>query len=117
MAATTAPVQPVGSGDGHTKSTDHPATRAEVHATPVDDPVAASNQFITEANSERKEPTSRSLWTAWMYMFDWYPSHYPVEERRFLRKLDAFLLTFTSLACKCRWIHAWNNWTIADLLL
>jgi hypothetical protein len=46
------------------------------------------------------KPTHRSLWIAWLYMFNWYPSHLSVEEKQFLRKLDAFLLTFTSLACQ-----------------
>ncbi|KAF4627685.1 hypothetical protein G7Y89_g10465 [Cudoniella acicularis] len=40
----------------------------------------------------------RSYKTAWMYLFDWYPSHYSPLEIRMLRKLDAVLLTFGSLA-------------------
>jgi hypothetical protein len=36
------------------------------------------------------EVPKRSVWTAWLYMFDWYPK----DERRFLQKLDAFILTF-----------------------
>lgn len=49
---------------------------------------------------ENTKPPKRSPWVAWMYMFEWYPSHYPKEERQLLRKLDFFLLTFTSLACE-----------------
>ncbi|KAJ0335777.1 hypothetical protein COL922a_008791 [Colletotrichum nupharicola] len=29
---------------------------------------------------------TRSLWVAWLYIFDWYPSHYSKEEKRLLRK-------------------------------
>jgi hypothetical protein len=42
----------------------------------------------------------RSYWTAWLYLFDWYPSHYSPLERKMLRKLDSVLLTFGCLACK-----------------
>lgn len=42
----------------------------------------------------------RSPWKAWMYLWEWYPSHYPAAERKLLRKLDACLLTFCSFMCK-----------------
>ena len=41
-----------------------------------------------------------NIWTAWLYIFDWYPSHYPAEERKMLRKLDASLLSFVCIMCK-----------------
>lgn len=44
-------------------------------------------------------PPNRSIWKAWMYMFDWYPSHYSKEERRTLLKLDCFLMPFCCLMC------------------
>jgi hypothetical protein len=34
-------------------------------------------------------------------VFDWYPSHYPKEERRLLRKLDLAILVFGCLSCEC----------------
>lgn len=46
------------------------------------------------------EAPIRSYKTAWIYIFDWYPSHYSALEKKMLRKLDIFLLSFTSLACK-----------------
>jgi len=55
-----------------------------------------------------KEPPKRSLWVAWMYIFDWYPAHYPEDERKFLRKLDAYLLTFTSIAFFLKWLDQSN---------
>ena len=33
-------------------------------------------------------------------VFDWYPSHYPKEERKLLRKLDLAILVFGCLSCK-----------------
>lgn len=62
------------------------------------------------ANAPENEngPQKRSLWVAWMYMFDWYPKHYPEEERKFLRKLDCFLLSFTSLAFFLKWLDSSN---------
>jgi hypothetical protein len=42
----------------------------------------------------------RSPWKAWMYLWEWYPKHYPPEERKLLRKMDACLLTFCSFMCE-----------------
>jgi hypothetical protein len=42
----------------------------------------------------------RSPGRAWMYVFEWYPKHYSGEERKMLRKLDFFLLSFCSIMCK-----------------
>lgn len=33
-------------------------------------------------------------------VFDWYPSHYPQNERRLLRKLDLAILVFGCLSCE-----------------
>jgi hypothetical protein len=65
-----------------------------------EEPAVAATAVIADAGTQEQQPPKKSLWLAWMYMFDWYPSHYPEEERQFLRKLDCFLLTFTCLACK-----------------
>lgn len=45
------------------------------------------------------EAPKRSPWKAWMYLWEWYPQHYPPEERKLLRKMDACLLTFCSFMC------------------
>lgn len=34
----------------------------------------------------------RSLKTAWLYIFDWYPSYYSEEERSLLKKQDRIIL-------------------------
>jgi hypothetical protein len=56
---------------------------------------------LVPGSSANQAPV-RSYKTAWMYLFDWYPSHYSTEEKKMLRKLDAFLLTFCSIACVSR---------------
>lgn len=58
---------------------------------------AANLPFVS---SSTQKPT-RSLKYAWLYIFDWYPSHYSKQEKRLLRKLDAILL---SLCCLCFYI-------------
>lgn len=42
--------------------------------------------------SSATKPPEKSLWLAWLYIFDWYPSHYSKEEKRLLKKLDRILL-------------------------
>ena len=39
--------------------------------------------------SSATKPPERSLWLAWLYIFDWYPSHYSAEEKKLLRKQDS----------------------------
>jgi len=48
--------------------------------------------------SSANEAPIRSYKTAWLYLFDWYPSHYSAIERKMLRKLDFVLLSFGCLA-------------------
>ncbi|KAI6500956.1 hypothetical protein MCOR08_001802 [Pyricularia oryzae] len=62
----------------------------------------------SSASPAAPEPAKKSLWWAWVYMFDWYPKHYPEEERKFLRKLDCFLLTFTCVAFFLKWLDQSN---------
>ena len=47
------------------------------------------------------EKPTKSFWVAWIYIFDWYPSHYSKEEKKLVRKLDCILL---SLCCLCFYI-------------
>lgn len=72
----------------------------------VDAVEAADSQSVTKRyedvvlpSSTTNKPPPRSLWVAWLYLFDWYPSHYSKEERRLLRKLDYVLLPLCCLAC------------------
>lgn len=51
-------------------------------------------------SSSVNKPKPRSLWLAWLYLFDWYPSHYSKEEKRLLRKMDCVILPICSFACE-----------------
>ena len=42
--------------------------------------------------SSATKPPKKNLWVAWLYIFDWYPSHYSKEEKRLVRKLDRIIL-------------------------
>ncbi|KAF2018812.1 MFS general substrate transporter [Aaosphaeria arxii CBS 175.79] len=54
------------------------------------------------------EAPKRSPWKAWMYLWEWYPKHYPEEERKLLRKMDACLLTFCSFMFFLKWLDSSN---------
>ncbi|KAH8656001.1 vitamin H transporter [Tricladium varicosporioides] len=58
--------------------------------------------------SSANEAPIRSYKTAWLYIFDWYPSHYSPLEKKMLRKLDMFLLTFCSFAFFLKWLDSAN---------
>jgi hypothetical protein len=57
-----------------------------------------TGEFSTSVIAPTDAP-KRSPWKAWMYLWEWYPKHYPEEERKLLRKMDACLLTFCSFMC------------------
>jgi hypothetical protein len=61
--------------------------------------VPRQDEFSTQVIAPAAAP-KRSPWKAWLYLLEWYPSDYPAEERKLLRKMDACLLTFCSLMCK-----------------
>lgn len=72
---------------------------------------APPNETKTEEAKASLEPSSsanktkhRSLWIAWLYLFEWYPSHYSKEEKRLLRKLDSVILPVCCFACKSIYI-------------
>ena len=52
------------------------------------EPVVKNGVVVSSAT----KPPSKSLWLAWLYIFDWYPSHYSKEERKLLMKLDRVIL-------------------------
>lgn len=49
--------------------------------------------------SSSLKPEVRSMGWAWLYIFDWYPSHYSAEERKLLRKQDCIILPLCCLMC------------------
>lgn len=48
--------------------------------------------------SSATKPPQRSLWVAWLYIFDWYPKHYSKEERALVKKLDRIILPLMLVA-------------------
>ncbi|KAL0938069.1 Pantothenate transporter liz1-like protein 7 [Colletotrichum truncatum] len=54
--------------------------------------------------SSATQKPNRSFWVAWMYIFDWYPSHYSKEEKKLVRKLDSVLLTLCCLCFYIKWL-------------
>ncbi|KAF6819067.1 vitamin H transporter, partial [Colletotrichum musicola] len=95
-----------------TTTPQHGATAAATTEQPVVKdaavPAVAASTVMEETGATDNEAPKRSLWVAWLYMFDWYPSHMSKEEKRFMRKLDAFLLTFCSLAFFLKWLDSSN---------
>ncbi len=60
---------------------------------------ASDSEKDPAAPSSANKPKPRSLWVAWLYLFDWYPSHYSKQEKKLLFKLDCVLLPLCCLAC------------------
>lgn len=52
------------------------------------EPVVKNGVVVSSAT----KPPTKSFWLAWLYIFDWYPSHYSKEEKRLVRKLDRIIL-------------------------
>ncbi|KAH8678939.1 major facilitator superfamily domain-containing protein [Tricladium varicosporioides] len=65
----------------------------------------AAEEVQTSAMTEKPK---HSLWKAWMYMFDWYPSHYSKEERKLLFKIDCTLMPFCCLMFFLKWLDQSN---------
>ncbi|KAF7547511.1 hypothetical protein G7Z17_g7674 [Cylindrodendrum hubeiense] len=74
---------------------------AETTTKPLDDD-------IPEPSSTTNKPKTRSVWVAWLYLFDWYPSHYSAEEKRLLRKQDCILLPLCCVAFFLKWLDSSN---------
>ncbi|KAF1363967.1 MFS general substrate transporter [Lizonia empirigonia] len=73
------------------------------HADDADkNPVVVVNGKEVVVSSATEKP-SRSLWVAWLYIFD-YPSHYSPEEKKLVRKLDCILLTLCCLCFYIKWL-------------
>jgi hypothetical protein len=50
--------------------------------------IVKNGVVVTTATAAPK----RNLWLAWIYIFDWYPSHYSKEEISLLKKQDRIIL-------------------------
>jgi hypothetical protein len=54
----------------------------------IPEPVVKNGVVVSSA----AKPEAKSVWLAWLYIFNWYPSHYSKEEKRLIRKLDRTIL-------------------------
>ncbi|KAK2746164.1 hypothetical protein FQN55_005793 [Onygenales sp. PD_40] len=68
----------------------------------------SSADEIVVSSSVNQATHHPSVWSAWLYMFNWYPGHYSAEEKRMLRKLDFWLLSFTSIMFFLKWLDSSN---------
>ncbi|KAJ5455840.1 uncharacterized protein N7458_004104 [Penicillium daleae] len=73
----------------------------------ADEPCDAEKGPVVSSTTNR--PAVPSLWKAWQYIFDWYPSHYSKEERRLLRKLDCFIMPLCCLMFFIKWLDQGNT--------
>ncbi|RDW66824.1 hypothetical protein BP5796_09573 [Coleophoma crateriformis] len=78
-------------------------------------PADQSTHVVCEAVSGEQAHTSvlspapvKSYKYAWFYIFDWYPKYYSALERKTLRRLDGFLITFTGLMFFLKWLDQSN---------
>ncbi|OJJ65294.1 hypothetical protein ASPSYDRAFT_169650 [Aspergillus sydowii CBS 593.65] len=69
---------------------------------------ASDSEKDPAAPSSANKPKPRSLWVAWLYLFDWYPSHYSKQEKKLLFKLDCVLLPLCCLAYFIKWLDQVN---------
>ncbi|KAF2635400.1 pantothenate transporter liz1 [Massarina eburnea CBS 473.64] len=76
------------------------ATRPRDETTAVE---PATTNVIAPIDAPKRSP-----WKAWMYLWEWYPSHYPAEEKKLLRKMDACLLSFCSFMFFLKWLDSSN---------
>lgn len=54
-------------------------TAGNADPVPVTKPLDDTEPVVSSSTAK---PQTRSLWVAWLYIFDWYPSHYSKEEKR-----------------------------------
>ncbi|KAM0331310.1 hypothetical protein ACHAQA_002980 [Verticillium albo-atrum] len=69
---------------------------------------ATDDSDMSRVSSSTNKPKTRSLWVAWAYMFDWYPSHYSKEEKRLVRKQDCIILPLCCLMFFLKWLDSSN---------
>ncbi|KAM0275865.1 hypothetical protein ACHAQH_007337 [Verticillium albo-atrum] len=84
-------------------------SHAETDVQPVSrSPNASNDTESIPVSSSTNKPQAKSLWVAWAYMFDWYPSHYSKEEKRLLRKQDCIILPLCCLMFFLKWLDSSN---------
>ncbi|KAL0262485.1 hypothetical protein SLS55_001453 [Diplodia seriata] len=56
--------------------------------------------YETQAEMDVEKGQPRTFWGVVKEVFNWYPSHYPAQERKLLFKLDLSILIFACLCCE-----------------
>ena len=72
-----------------------PDTVEEIHqAAAADDANVGPQQVVKNGVvvSSATKPPKRDFRLAWLYVFDWYPSHYSKEEKALIKKQDRIIL-------------------------
>ncbi|KAH6721018.1 major facilitator superfamily domain-containing protein [Leptodontidium sp. 2 PMI_412] len=108
MASTQKPIDGNSPSKANDEITNVEIQRPSEHA--IDDSPAASLQVIKNGVvvSSATKPPARDLRTAWLYIFDWYPSHYSNEEKRLLKKQDRIILPLICLMYFIKWLDQSN---------
>ncbi|KFY49844.1 hypothetical protein V496_09772 [Pseudogymnoascus sp. VKM F-4515 (FW-2607)] len=58
--------------------------------------------------SSATKPPARDLRLAWLYIFDWYPSHYSEEEKALVKKQDRIILPLICFLFFIKWLDQSN---------
>ncbi|KAH7259818.1 hypothetical protein NW759_002729 [Fusarium solani] len=90
-----------------------PAPEQENHhqpPPPADDANVGPKQVIKNGVvvSSATKPPKRDLRLAWLYIFDWYPSHYSKEEIALVKKQDRIILPLICLLFFIKWLDQSN---------
>ncbi|CAH0027048.1 unnamed protein product [Clonostachys rhizophaga] len=72
---------------------------------PIDSHPVVKNGVVV--SSATKKP-NKNLKLAWLYIFDWYPSHYSKEEKALLKKQDRIILPLICLLFFIKWLDQSN---------
>ncbi|RSM02600.1 hypothetical protein CEP52_007838 [Fusarium oligoseptatum] len=77
---------------------------------PADDANVGPKQVIRNGVvvSSATKPPKRDLRLAWLYIFDWYPSHYSKEEIALVKKQDRIILPLICLLFFIKWLDQSN---------
>ncbi|CEI67995.1 unnamed protein product [Fusarium venenatum] len=89
-------------------SNEQPETRRDIAGNPEENPEPMVKNGVVVSSATK--PEAKSVWLAWLYIFNWYPSHYSKEEKRLLRKLDRTILPLICSMCKILLLLDFIKW-------
>ncbi|ETS80960.1 hypothetical protein PFICI_08489 [Pestalotiopsis fici W106-1] len=77
-------------------------------APPSEQAQNSSEQTNDAVLASESRPVIRSPKYAWLYIFDWYPSHYSPGEKKLLKKQDYIILPLCCLMFFLKWLDSSN---------